>query len=189
MNFLRWLWTTSVILDGEGSSTRRYMCTTETGDISDTEQMMAAWESYWRRCVGYSVFSLAIALFLLQVGIVSFIAYVIIAFFLSFFFFVVVVVVVIFLWDYILPHWLTRFEPIGSASGISMCCPPCHSPELPNLLIWNALGIEINAVFVAASAADYRQYSHWLQKSPMPRFPIVLFTSASKVRSSSWPSR
>lgn len=134
MNFLRWLWTTSVILDGEGSSTRRYTCTTETGDISDTEQTMAAWESYWRRCVGYSVFSLAIALLLLQVGIVNFIAYVIIAFFFSFFFFVVVVVV-IFLWDYILPHWLTRFEPIDSESGISMCCPPCHSSELPTLLI------------------------------------------------------
>ena len=71
MNFLRWLWMTSVILDGEGRSTRGYTCTTETGEISDTERVMAAWETNWRRCVGQSVFSLAIALFLLQVGIVS----------------------------------------------------------------------------------------------------------------------
>ncbi|XP_070205922.1 toll-like receptor 4 [Littorina saxatilis] len=66
LDFVRWLRDTSVILDGEGASTRRYTCTAETGEITDTEQVMADIEYHWRRCIGQRVFGYTLAAFLLQ---------------------------------------------------------------------------------------------------------------------------
>ena len=56
-----------MILDGEGSSTRRYRCTSDTGELTNTERVMADWKFLWRRCIGQQVFGLALSGFLLQV--------------------------------------------------------------------------------------------------------------------------
>ncbi|XP_076445079.1 toll-like receptor 4 [Babylonia areolata] len=67
LDFLQWLWDTKVTLDGEGSSTRRYTCTTDTGEVTDTEQVMAEWQVVWRRCLGVRVFGWTLAAFLVQI--------------------------------------------------------------------------------------------------------------------------
>ncbi|XP_076445731.1 LOW QUALITY PROTEIN: uncharacterized protein LOC143283401 [Babylonia areolata] len=72
LDFLQWLWDTKVTLDGEGSSTRRYTCTTDTGEVTDTEQVMAEWQVVWRRCLGVRVFGWTLAAFLVQVTTLHF---------------------------------------------------------------------------------------------------------------------
>ncbi|KAL8560196.1 hypothetical protein ACOMHN_021690 [Nucella lapillus] len=66
LDFLQWLWDTKVTLDGEDSSTRRYTCTSDTGEFTDTERVMAEWQSLWRRCVGLKVFGWTMTAFFVQ---------------------------------------------------------------------------------------------------------------------------
>nr|KAG5706840.1 hypothetical protein BaRGS_004175 [Batillaria attramentaria] len=67
LDFVRWLWTTKVDLDGDsGGISRDYTCTTETGEVSNTLSVMAQYQVHWRLCVGQRVLPVAIAGFLLQ---------------------------------------------------------------------------------------------------------------------------
>ncbi|KAK7481393.1 hypothetical protein BaRGS_00027349 [Batillaria attramentaria] len=66
LDFVRWLWTTSVQLDGDGSSARNYTCVTDTGEVSDTHTVMMQYDFHWRRCVGQQVLGAVTAAFLLQ---------------------------------------------------------------------------------------------------------------------------
>ncbi|KAK7481397.1 hypothetical protein BaRGS_00027353 [Batillaria attramentaria] len=66
LDFVRWLWTTSVQLDGDGSSARNYTCVTDTGEVSDTHSVMMQYDFHWRRCVGQQVLGAVTAAFLLQ---------------------------------------------------------------------------------------------------------------------------
>ena len=70
LDFVRWLWQTSVSLDGEGHRAN-YTCTTETGEISSTEQVMAHWMEHWRRCVGGRMLAIAMSAFLTQVSVIN----------------------------------------------------------------------------------------------------------------------
>ncbi|KAK7111536.1 hypothetical protein V1264_011147 [Littorina saxatilis] len=65
LDVVQWLWHTPVSLDGEGRQAN-YTCTTETGEITSTERVMAQWMSHWRRCVGVQMFGIALSAFLLQ---------------------------------------------------------------------------------------------------------------------------
>ncbi|KAK7481396.1 hypothetical protein BaRGS_00027352 [Batillaria attramentaria] len=66
LDFVRWLWATSVQLDGDGSSARNYTCVTDTGEVSDTHTVMMQYDFHWRRCVGQQVLGAVTAAFLLQ---------------------------------------------------------------------------------------------------------------------------
>ncbi|KAK7481408.1 hypothetical protein BaRGS_00027364 [Batillaria attramentaria] len=66
LDFVRWLWTTSIQLDGDGSSARNYTCVTDTGEVSDTHSVMMQYDFHWRRCVGQQVLGAVTAAFLLQ---------------------------------------------------------------------------------------------------------------------------
>nr|KAG5701788.1 hypothetical protein BaRGS_000778 [Batillaria attramentaria] len=66
LDFLRWLWTTTVHLDADGNMTRNYTCLTDTGEVSDTHTMMMRYDSEWRRCVGQTMLVITSAAFLLQ---------------------------------------------------------------------------------------------------------------------------
>nr|KAG5704423.1 hypothetical protein BaRGS_024278 [Batillaria attramentaria] len=66
LDFVRWLSTTSVHLDGDGSSSINYTCMTETGEVSDTHTVIAQFDFHWRRCVGQTMLGIASATFLLQ---------------------------------------------------------------------------------------------------------------------------
>ncbi|KAK7481411.1 hypothetical protein BaRGS_00027367 [Batillaria attramentaria] len=66
LDFVRWLWTTSVHLDGDGNSARNYSCVTDTGEVSDTHSVMMQYDFHWRRCVGQQVLGAVTAAFLLQ---------------------------------------------------------------------------------------------------------------------------
>ncbi|XP_070185531.1 insulin-like growth factor-binding protein complex acid labile subunit isoform X1 [Littorina saxatilis] len=66
LDVVQWLWHTPVSLDGEGRQAANYTCTTETGEITSTERVMAQWMSHWRRCVGVQMFGIALSAFLLQ---------------------------------------------------------------------------------------------------------------------------
>ena len=70
LDFVRWLWQTSVSLDGEGHRAN-YTCTTETGEMSSTEQVMAHWMEHWRRCVGVRMLAIATSAFLIQVSVIN----------------------------------------------------------------------------------------------------------------------
>ncbi|KAK7111543.1 hypothetical protein V1264_011154 [Littorina saxatilis] len=65
LDVVQWLWHTPVSLDGEGRQAN-YTCTTETGEITSTERVMAQWMRHWRRCVGVQMFGIALSAFLLQ---------------------------------------------------------------------------------------------------------------------------
>ncbi|KAK7473690.1 hypothetical protein BaRGS_00035087 [Batillaria attramentaria] len=66
LDFVRWLWSTAVQLDGNGSSASNYTCVTETGEVSNTHSVMAHYDTHWRRCVGQTMLGVASAAFLLQ---------------------------------------------------------------------------------------------------------------------------
>ncbi|KAK7110920.1 hypothetical protein V1264_014715 [Littorina saxatilis] len=66
LDMVKWLWHTSVSLDGEGREAN-YTCTTGSGEITSTERVMAQWMSHWRRCVGVQIFGIALSAFLLQI--------------------------------------------------------------------------------------------------------------------------
>ncbi|KAK7473689.1 hypothetical protein BaRGS_00035086 [Batillaria attramentaria] len=66
LDFVRWLWSTAVQLDGDGSFASNYTCVTETGEVSNTHSVMAHYDTHWRRCVGQTMLGVASAAFLLQ---------------------------------------------------------------------------------------------------------------------------
>ncbi|KAK7097190.1 toll-like receptor 3 [Littorina saxatilis] len=66
LDMVEWLWHTSVLLDGEGREAN-YTCTTESGEITSTERVMAHWMRHWRRCLGCQIFGIALSAFLLQI--------------------------------------------------------------------------------------------------------------------------
>ncbi|KAK7111540.1 hypothetical protein V1264_011151 [Littorina saxatilis] len=65
LDVVQWLWHTPVSLDGEGRQAN-YTCTTQTGEITSTERVMAQWMSHWRRCVGVQMFGIALSALLVQ---------------------------------------------------------------------------------------------------------------------------
>nr|KAG5699449.1 hypothetical protein BaRGS_016295 [Batillaria attramentaria] len=66
LDFVRWLWSTAVEVDGDGNVTRNYTCVTDSGEISDTHSVMMHYDFHWRRCVGQTMLGAASAAFLLQ---------------------------------------------------------------------------------------------------------------------------
>ena len=69
LDFLSWLWETSVQLDGdEGADVPyKYRCTTDSGQITDTAHIASEWDAFWRRCYGFKAFAWALSLLLIQV--------------------------------------------------------------------------------------------------------------------------
>nr|KAG5709965.1 hypothetical protein BaRGS_030007 [Batillaria attramentaria] len=65
LDFVRWLWSTEVQLDGDGRDSRTFTCVTESGEVSDTHSVMVQYDTHWRRCVGQQVLGVTTAAFLL----------------------------------------------------------------------------------------------------------------------------
>lgn len=76
LDVVPWLWHTKVQLDGDGRPAN-YTCTTEKGEVTSTEVVMAQWLERWRGCVGGQIFSIALSAFLVQILLLT------IAFFIS----------------------------------------------------------------------------------------------------------
>ncbi|XP_076465002.1 toll-like receptor 2 type-2 [Babylonia areolata] len=65
LDMVQWLGVTRVSLDGEGAE-GNYSCTLETGEMSDTQRVLAAMLPHWRKCVGVQVLAVALGLFMTQ---------------------------------------------------------------------------------------------------------------------------
>ncbi|KAK7501699.1 hypothetical protein BaRGS_00007130 [Batillaria attramentaria] len=65
LDFVRWLWSTEVQLDGDGRDSRTFTCVTESGEVSDTHSVLVQYDTHWRRCVGQQVLGVTTAAFLL----------------------------------------------------------------------------------------------------------------------------
>ena len=51
LDFLQWLWTTRVRLDGDGGG-GNYTCVLDTGEVTDTATVIRHYNDHWRRCTG-----------------------------------------------------------------------------------------------------------------------------------------
>ncbi|XP_076445602.1 uncharacterized protein LOC143283303 [Babylonia areolata] len=68
LDFLHWLRDTAVTLDGEeDNSTRRYTCTADSGELTDTERVTADWDALWRHCMAAQISVWTSAVFTLQI--------------------------------------------------------------------------------------------------------------------------
>ncbi|XP_076441085.1 toll-like receptor 4 [Babylonia areolata] len=67
LDFILWLSLTRVGLDGEGPSATSFTCTTQNGQVTTTERVLAQWQSHWRACVGLQMFNVALSVFLVQI--------------------------------------------------------------------------------------------------------------------------
>ena len=76
LDFVRWLATTAVRLDGDNNNEghdddyddngRVYPCLAQDGSMTDTGEVIADWDFHWRRCVGPQALWVALVLLSLQ---------------------------------------------------------------------------------------------------------------------------